>query len=410
MSASKLQVDALEMPASTSFSADSSRSQRGPRQQLQGAKVCHLSPVERLGDERAFSRESLPTLRYGLRPAIIGPHSQEGLVHNVEFIPIPKSRSRIRRIVTAVRIFFQALKQRAALYHVHNPELIPVALALKLFFRKCVVYDTREDFPSMMLTKTYLPKTLRAPMSRLVAVAERTAARFLDGVITADPGSLRPLARLGKSKKLVFYNFPNLEYFPQPRSASRFYDLVYRGGLSERAGTFVLFEAVRLLLQRGIPARLLIFGYTDNQQAEKAIRDTLRTLGIEHLVTLRGVISHDRMAATLSRARIAVCPLQKIPKFMNNIPVKVFESWACGLPVVATDLPPIRPFFGARELGLLVKPGDPHALANAIQYFLSSPELLNEFGCRARRVVLERYNADVEISKLVRFYERILAC
>ena len=410
MSAGRLQADTFELDASAPLSRDSTGNLGEPRQRLKGVQVCHLSPLQRLRDERAFSRESLPSLLYGLRPVIIGPHSQEGLVHDVQFIPIAKSRSRLRRMVTAVRTLFQALKQRADLYHVHNPELIPVGLALKLLFGKSVVYDTREDFPSMMLTKTYLPRTLRAPMSRFVATAERAAARLLDGVITADPGSLRPLARLGKSKKLVFYNFPNLEYFPAPRSVPKLYDLVYRGGLSERAGTFVLFEAVRLLLDRGISARLLIFGYTDNQQAENAIRDRLRTLGIEALVTLRGVISHDEMAATLSRARIAVCPLQKIPKFMNNIPVKVFESWACGLPVVSTDLPPIRPFFGARELGLLVKPGDAHALANAIQYFLSSPELINEYGCRARRAVLERYNADVEIRKLVSFYERVLAC
>ena len=377
---------------------------------LVGLKVCHLSPLERLLDARAFSRESLPSLAYGLRPVIIGPHARTGFLEDVQFISIPKSRNRALRMFTAIRSVSRALKQRAHVYHIHSPELIPVALILKVVFKKKVVYDSREDFPSMMLTKTYLPRILRIPISKSVAVLERVATRLLDGVITADSGSLRPLAKVGKSKKLVFYNFPNLRYFPPTNSIQKSYDLVYRGGLSERAGTFVLFQAMRILLDRGISVRLLLFGYTDNQQTESAIRDTLRGLGIEHLVTLTGVIPHDKMAATLSRARIAVCPLQRVPKFMNNIPVKVFESWACGLPVIATDLPPIRPFFAARGLGLLVKPGSAEELADAIEQLLASPDLVTEFGSRARQVVVERYNAGVEIRKLISFYSKVLSC
>jgi glycosyltransferase involved in cell wall biosynthesis len=116
------------------------------------------------------------------------------------------------------------------------------------------------------------------------------------------------------------------------------------------------------------------------------------------------------MASTLSSARIAVCPLQKIPKFMNNIPVKVFESWACGLPVIATDLPPIRPFFRRPGLGLLVKPGDAMDLANAIRQLLSNPELIHEYGRRARQAVLRRYNTNAEVHKLVSLYQEVLAC
>jgi glycosyltransferase involved in cell wall biosynthesis len=281
---------------------------------------------------------------------------------------------------------------------------------LKLFFRKKVVYDTREDFPAMMLTKAYLPPRWRKLTSRIVAGAEGLAARILDGFVTADSGTLRPHARKGKSRKLVFYNFPNLQYFPEPQMVEKKFDLVYRGGLSERAGTFVLLKAVRLLKERGIPVRLLMFGYADNKHTEQLVRDSILSMEIEKLVTLQGVIPHDDMAATLSQARIAVCPLQCIPKFLNNIPVKVFESWACGLPVIATDLPPIRPFFGTKPYGVLVKPGDSYGLANAVARMLKSPQLIAEYGCRARQAVVERYNSDLEIRKLLSFYKGVLSC
>lgn len=377
---------------------------------MQGVHICHLSPIQRSRDERAFSRESLPGIAYGLHCVIIGPHSFRGAIEQVEFIPIPKSRNRALRILLAIRMVRWALKQDADIYHIHSPELIPAGLALRHFFRKRVVYDTREDFPAMMLTKAYLPRHWRLFFSRAVSFVEKIAARSLHAVVTADPGSLRRLARTGRSRKLVLYNFPNLKYFPPSQPAEKPFDLVYRGGLSERAGTFVLLQAMQLLSERGIKPRLLLFGYTDNARTEQTLRDSLLSLGIEHQVTLRGVIPHNAMAATLSEARVAVCPLLKIPKFMNNIPVKVFESWACGLPVIATDLPPIRPFFGDRGLGLLVKPGDPTDLAKAIRRLLEDPGLIEEYGRRARQMVLTRYNAGMEIHKLVSLYREVLAC
>jgi glycosyltransferase involved in cell wall biosynthesis len=377
---------------------------------LLGLKVCHLSPMQTARDERAFSRQCMPLIPFGVRPVIIGPHSSRGSINDVEFVQIPKSRNRALRILLSAKIVYWALKQKAHIYHAHSPELIPAALILRLLFRKKVVYDSREDFPAMMLTKTYLPKPLRSPMAKLVSGVEQVAARLLDGVITADPGSLRPLARTGSSKKLVFYNFPNVQYFPEPLASQKPYDLVYRGGLSERAGTFVLLKAVRLLLDRGIQPRLLLFGYTDNAQVHQSICDRLKDLGIEHLVKLGGFIPYEEMAATLSLARIAICPLQDIPKFRNNIPVKVFESWACGLPVIATDLPPIRPFFSDRTLGVLFRPGDSVELADAIQSLLESPQLIAKSGRHGRQLIMEKFNATEEAHKLLTFYETVLAC
>jgi len=377
---------------------------------LRDVVVCHLSPVESRRDERAFTRQALPSTSYGLRAGIIGPCLGYGQNQGVEHISLPKSRSRLLRILFATRFIRTALQQNAGIYHVHSPELIPAALLLKLIFGKRVVYDTREDFPGMMLTKTYLPPRWRKLMSRIVAGAESLAARVVDGFITADSGTLRPHAKTGKSRKLVFYNFPNLRYFPEPRAVEKQFELIYRGGLSERAGTFVLLRAVRLLKERGAQVRLLMFGYADNKQTEQMLRDAVLSLGIESQVTLQGVIPHDDMAATLSRALIAVCPLQRIPKFLNNIPVKVFESWACGLPVIATDLPPIRPFFGKRPYGVLVKAGDTYALANAIAALLKSPQRIAEYGRQARQAVVERYNNDREIRKLLNFYKGVLSC
>lgn len=374
---------------------------------LYGFRVCHVSPVSRR-DDRAFGRESLPFAGNEIISSIIGPHGENGYFSNVKFVPVRKIQNRAFRFLFASRVVVQALEQRADLYHIHGPEHIPAGLILKFLFRKRVVYDTREDFPAMMLTKTYLPIWLRKFAKRLTFRAELLASRCFDGFITADPGTMRQYARNGKSKKLVFYNLPNLQFYPEPLSQEKEFDLVYRGGLSERAGTFVLLEALKMLSEQGVAAKLLMFGYTDDERTRLMIKGHIRKLQLEEQVTLKGIIHHVEMAATLSRARIAVCPLQRIPKFLNNIPVKVFESWACGLPVVASDLPPIRPFFRKNQHALLFRPDDPVQLADVIRQLLSDPGRITRLGREARIDVVERYNNRIEARKLLSFYRRVV--
>lgn len=373
-----------------------------------GISVCHLSPVKGRLDARTYNMEILPALKHGVRAALVGPHGKEHHEKGLDVVPLTGGRSRLSRFFTSPAIAFFARRQPAKIYHLHNPEMIPAGLLLKLLFRKTVVYDTQEDFAAMMLTKTYLHPRLRGLMGKAVHVAERLAANVFDGFMTADSGTMRGLAHSGNSKKLVFYNLPNLEFFTHLKPATKRFDVVYRGGLSERAGTFVLLEALHLLRKRGILARALLFGYTDDQTVRSSIMERVGRMNLTSQIFLHGRVPHAEMADTLAQARISVSPLMAIPKFMHNIPVKVFESWACGLPVISSDLPPIRPFFRDGEFGLLVPPGNSQALADAIEELLKNPSLAEQMGRAGRKAVFERCNNRREIHKLISFYAKVL--
>ena len=353
--------------------------------------------------------EMLPLTKLGCDLTLVGAHGRDEREQPVNFISSPRRQSRVTRILLATAMAFRAARQPAQIYHVHNPEMIPAGLLLKLLGKKRVIYDTQEDHPSMMLTKSYLPSAFRGAACSIVASIERMAARIFDGFIAADSGTLRATARVGKSRKMVFYNLPNLDFFPSPETTDKPFDLVYRGGLSERAGTFVLLSAICELKQRGLNPTLLLFGYADSRAYRFKIQEHIKSLGLSENVVLEGRVDHARMAETLSLARISVCPLLEIPKFRNNIPVKVFESWACGIPVVCSDLPPIRPFFKGTQYGLLVKPGSSSALADAMERLLTNPAEASRMGEAGRNAVVSRYNNNRESTKLLAFYKRILA-
>ncbi len=376
-------------------------------------RLCHFTTVHTNLKSRPFHRQCLPLSQAGIEVRYVAPMSPKLMPRKqddaIKFIATPFHKSRLRRALANPALLRELLRQDASLYHFQDPELLPLAFALQVIFRKRVVYDAYEDFPSMARNSRSVPRSVAALAGKVVEGLESIAARCLDGVITADPFTLRRFARTGKSHKLVFHNFPNLDFFPAPRPRARLFDVVYRGGISERAGTFVLLDALRLLADRQRSARTLLLGYFDSAAAEARIRERIRGMGLESIVEIRGRIDHEEMAAALSQARIGVCPLQPVPKFLLNIPVKVFEYWACGLPVIASDLPPIRPYFASAHAGLLFDPGDANDLARSIDWMLEHPARAAQMGQNGRAAVVERFNNCGEVRKLQRFCAELTA-
>ena len=372
-----------------------------------GITLCHFSVVHSQLKSRSFHMECLPLAASGVGIRYVAPSGLSGRIDGVDFVSFPRRTSRLIRFVASPSLLMKLLGEKASIYHFQDPELLPIAFLLKLLFRKRILYDAYEDFPSLVLNKSSIPLPMRRLGAKIVSGMECLAARCFDGLITADPFTLRRLARTGTSKKLVFYNFPNLSFFPPPSYAPKPFDIVYRGGLSERAGTHVLLEAMRLLANEGRRPRLLLIGYCDSAQAENELRQRICSLGLESSIEICPRIDHEQMAAALSQARIGVSPLQATPKFLLNIPVKVFEYWACGLPVVASDLPSIRPFFRSAEAGLLFEPGDAAGLARCLTWMLENPELACRMGANGRAAVESRFNNRSEAHKLRNFCARI---
>jgi len=218
--------------------------------------------------------------------------------------------------------------------------------------------------------------------------------------VTADPLTIRRFAGNGTNHRLVFYNFPNLDYFPRMGTRAKRFDLVYRGGLSDRAGTFLLLQSVRQLADAGLRVRLLLIGYSDSQKEEQRLREQISLLARDSHIEIRGRVPHEEMAAALSEARIGISPLMDIPKFRLNIPVKIFEYWAAGLAVIASDLPPSRPFAKDSGAAIVFPPGDAGALAGAIRTLLDQPELVGKMGERGRELVEQRFNNRGEARRL----------
>lgn len=374
-------------------------------------EICHITTVHPVKDARIFHRMCRPLAQRRHRVTLIAPQTfaPEAYLRpspgNLRLGETPRSK----RGMAALRA---ALAEDAELYHFHDPEFIPLAFCLKaLRPRAAVVYDVHEDYPSMMRTKHWLPPWSRTAAALGVRWANLAAGAALDGIVVADGGVAADFRRAAGSKLIVHYNFPDLQLF-RPQSAETEQaetDLVYLGGISERAGTFVLLEALRILARKGSRPSVRLAGYTDDEQGRAALETTLRREGLAGQVRFDGRLPHDEVPDWLRAGRVGLVLLQQVPKFMKNIPSKMFEYWACGLPVLASDLPPARQFLTPGRNGYFFMPGNAADLAERIAYLLSHPDHARRLGSAGRGMIERRWNNELQINELVAFYEKLTA-
>ena len=93
----------------------------------------------------------------------------------------------------------------------------------------------------------------------------------------------------------------------------------------------------------------------------------------------------------------------------GGVPKSLLEAAAFGRPLIATDVPGCREIVIHEKTGLLVPVDDPQGLASAILRLVRSPPQRVRFGVAARRLVDERFAADLVGQATVDLYRRLLA-
>jgi glycosyltransferase involved in cell wall biosynthesis len=104
------------------------------------------------------------------------------------------------------------------------------------------------------------------------------------------------------------------------------------------------------------------------------------------------------------REAYARCHLVICPSLHESFGRVVAEAMANGIPVVASDLPPLRHLLGDDEAGLLVPPGDVDAAAAAIMELARDPERRERMG-RAGKIRVEQYDPNAIAALMAPLYD-----
>lgn len=110
------------------------------------------------------------------------------------------------------------------------------------------------------------------------------------------------------------------------------------------------------------------------------------------------------MAALLATVHVVA-----LPSYREGLPTTLTEGAACGLPLIATDVPGCREVVTHEEDGLLVPVRDANALAQAIARLDDDPVLIARLGAAARLKALARFDEKIVIRQTLAVYAELLS-
>ncbi len=175
--------------------------------------------------------------------------------------------------------------------------------------------------------------------------------------------------------------------------------LAYVGRLDYEKGTDVLLSAASHLAARGSPIHLVIAGDgPQRRQVENFIAHgeggrQCRYLG--HVQDVRGVLS--------------AADLLVMPSRWEGFGLAAAEAMACGLAVIASDVPALRELVTQGRTGLLVEPGEVVPLAEAIVHLSANAAARATMGQAGRRHVTQKYPLAAMIQAHERLYLEVAA-
>lgn len=365
--------------------------------------VLMLAPVHRAWGNRVV-RECVSLAEAGYRVRALMRCEQVHVAEGVTFLPAPAYRNRLQRFLNLPRVLCMALAERADIYHLHNPDMIPLALVLKLL-GKTVIYDTHEDYSQRLLLRGWLPKPLRRPLGYMLSLAERGLSYWVDATLVTQE---RQLQHFSKRCRLL-RNAPVLSETLMARVRVQAealargawpYRLIYVGGLSRARGLFNTLDALQAVNERGLATRLWLLG----PELEPCLGEAMRHPAWEHVDYL-GLQPHETVLAHMMRADVGLVVLADEGDHAAARPTKLFEYMACGLPFVASDFPLWREFVGDRG-GIWVRADDPAGLLEALCALLDDEVWRRELAAQGGEFVAN-FNWDEEKQSLLLLYEKL---
>ncbi|GAA2424301.1 glycosyltransferase [Streptomyces macrosporus] len=158
--------------------------------------------------------------------------------------------------------------------------------------------------------------------------------------------------------------------------------LVPRKGFDQSITALAEIPDAELLIAGGPEPALLA-----SDPEARRLRRLAEELGVADRVRLLGAVPHERMPGLIRGADLVLSTPRYEP--FGIVPL---EAMACGVPIVATGVGGHLDSVADKVTGRLVPPGDPGALARAVNELTGSPELLRRYGEAGRKRALARFS------------------
>ena len=303
------------------------------------------------------------------------------------------------------------------LVHLHNP--MP-ALEMQRVSRACL----ERRIPYVVSTHGFnevanghriykFNAAQRLIWDRLVALPVRNVVRNAAAVFALSPSDVplvRELGFRGPDVPIVT-NGVDLSVAPQPGFDA---GVCKKFGISavKEEGSITCFFLANHTPNKGLPDLLNAFGRLDRpyllvvggeRRAQVPYEKLVPRGGPNQRVVITGRLTDDEIAALFRRSDLFV-----FPTLADTLPLVVLEAMSHGVPVVASRVGGI-PFQLGQSAGVLIEPGQPQALAAAIDELAGQPERRNAIAKAAKERVDRYFTWPAAAAAAYAGYERVVS-
>lgn len=298
--------------------------------------------------------------------------------------------------------------------------LAPSAVWIGSLLNVPVQYDMAEVYPEFLRSIRLLEQ--QGLVKRLVRTpkaaewVERYVLKRVTAVYVVSDESRDRCIRLGvpPDRLVIVGNTPErLADFDVPvRPPTDIADLILQGReillfvgiiIADR-GVLDAIKAVPALQTRRPNAALVVVG--DGPERPR-LEQEVRRMGLEASVRLVGWKLPEELSGYYQASAIGLLPFRDSPHVRLTLANKLFDYMAAGLPILGSDLPPIRRILLETGTGQLHAPDQPNDIARAATALLDDVEGRTRMGGAGRRAVATTYNWERDARRLCEGVERL---
>jgi glycosyltransferase involved in cell wall biosynthesis len=299
---------------------------------------------------------------------------------------------------------------------VRDLPLAPAAIWVGRLLKIPIVLDMAEDYPGLLRvlweTKVARPLDLLVRNPTLASFVERWVLRRVDGVVCVIEESAARIRSLGvpEAKITVVRNTPMTVDVPSNlrsnQDAGEALLIAYLGLIERHRGVHDLIRAVAECRKRNWPVELVVVGDGVGLPEIQALATELGVLG--RGVELLGRLENRRALDVISRANVGAIPHVPCAAWNSTIPNKLFDYMSLGLPVLASDVPPVQRIVIQEACGVCYRSGDIADLVSKIEE-LRSRSARTRMAAAGMAAVTERYNWTQDSERLDAALRRVVA-
>ena len=318
--------------------------------------------------------------------------------YNIKYIPTSVSGSAVKRIFYTffgiLKVLFYTLFNNYDILHVHMSERMSV-------FRKGFIMKISKIRKAKIIIHMHgavfeewyksLNKRKQTKVRKILNSADKILilGKYWNDFISSLIDE--------KRKVQVMYNAvscPNENLYNINSNS-----LLFLGAIGERKGIFDLIESMKIIKEKNINTKLVLYG----PDVTSGIAEIINNNNLNDYIEYKGWLNNSEKKKIFS-TEIA---LNILPSYNEGLPMTILETMSYGIPNISTNVAAIPEVIN-NDNGFMNTPGDYKKVADDIILFLENNDLRKKMSENSYQVIKNNFSIEKHIEKLSAIYDEVV--